>query len=69
MEPSQEKKVIEDIADTIEKLADSVNDLLKGRLNKKALLILLAASSGMSRGTVEQVLEALKNLKTDYLSK
>jgi hypothetical protein len=66
-EEKKERETAENIAESLEKLSRSVEALLKGPLNRKALHILLAAASGMSRSEVERVLTALENLRKDYL--
>lgn len=63
------REMIEKIAGNIASLAKSVTTLLNGPLKKRALVILLANSSGMAQSHVEQVLKALENLETDWLNK
>jgi hypothetical protein len=48
-------------------LARAVGQLLDGPLNKRALVILLAQSSGQSQKAVTEVLDALQSLEKDWL--
>ena len=66
-ELTEEQKTTQAIADNISKLSDSVSALLNGPLNRKALLILLVASTRMTRRQVNDVLVSLEHLKKDYL--
>ena len=66
-EAKNSRETVESIARNISALAKSVSALLSGPLNRKALVILLASSSGMSRGTVDDVLMALVNFEKDWL--
>ena len=63
------REMTEEIASNLSKLADSVGALLEGRLNKRAIVLLLAASSRLSQAVVEQVLKAIVDLEKDYLKK
>jgi len=56
------------IAENISALANDVAALLKGPLNRHAIITLLVASSKLSRANVAKVLDALQNLKKDYLN-
>lgn len=72
LETPQEKadrEMVEKIAINISELAKRVRALINGPLNKKALVILLANSSGMYQNQVENVLAALENLDKDWLNK
>jgi len=60
--------MVEKIAKNISSLARSVESLLNGSLKRKALVILLAASSGQTKSAVEEVLKALENLEKDWLN-
>lgn len=62
----QAQEVIATMAKNISSLADSVTALLNGELNRKALIILLANSSGLPQRTVSSVLDALESLKEDW---
>ncbi len=61
------REATEKIAKNIAALARAVEALLKGPLNRRALITLLASSSGHSKSTVEQVLGALERLEKDWL--
>lgn len=63
------RETIEAIAVTIGSLAKAVSSLLNGPLKKRALVVLLASSSGLPKTTVEDVLKALENLEADWLNK
>jgi hypothetical protein len=66
-EQKQQREAIEKIAKNIAALARSVEALIKGPLNRKALVTLLAASSGENKSTVDRVLVALQTLEKDWL--
>lgn len=68
-EQKQQREIIERIAGNIGALAKAVKALLGGQLKKKALVVLLAASSGLPKNKVEQVLKALEDLEADWLNK
>lgn len=61
--------MVEKIAGNITALAKAVGSLLNGPLKKKALVILLASSSGLPQTSVEKVLRALEDLQSDWLNK
>lgn len=63
------REVVEQIAGNIAALAQAVSSLLNGPLKKKALLVLLAQSSGLSQERVGFVLKALEDLEADWLNK
>ena len=71
--PKQEEtdyeKMVEDIAVNIEKLSKQVTKLLNGRLNRKAIVILLAYTSGLGQGVINQVLHAIEDLEGKTLKK
>ncbi len=68
-EQKRNREVVEGIANNITSLCRAVNSLLKGPLKKKALVVLLAASSQLPQNKVEQVLKALEDLEADWLNK
>ena len=72
-ETEEEKKAretVEIIAQNIETLASGVRKILDGRLNKRAIVLLLAsASGGMNREVVARVLEAIADLDKTFLKK
>lgn len=72
IETEEEKKnreTVETIAESISSLARSVVALLKGPLNRKALIVLLANSARMNQTDVANVLTAIENLEKDWLNK
>ena len=72
IETEEEKKyreLIETIAGNISTLARAVAGLLNGPLKKKALIILLAHSSGQTQFSTEKVLNALMDMEKDWLNK
>jgi hypothetical protein len=66
-EQKRERETIEAIAQNISKLANAVGALLKGPLKRRALLLLLASSSGLGLQSVDKVLIALENMEKDWL--
>lgn len=54
------------LATAICKLSDSANELLASGLNEKAILVLLADSSKMSKKSIKKVLDAMAQLRADY---
>lgn len=63
------RETVERIAGNIASLAKAVSSLLNGPLKKRALIILLASSSGQSQHAVESVLKALEQMESDWLNK
>lgn len=68
-EQKSQREAIEGIATNIAALAKSVASLIKGPLNKRALVILLASSSQVPQVKVEAVLKALVDLEKDWMNK
>lgn len=68
-EEKKAKETVENIATEIAKLSRQVTALLSGRLNRKAVLILLAVSSGQSQSNINMVLDAICGLEDKYLKK
>ncbi len=66
-EQKASRETVEVIAKNISTLARSVASLISGPLNRKALIALLAHSSGQSKSTVDSVLMALQTLEKDWL--
>lgn len=64
----QQREIIGGIAKNISMLARSVVALLGGPLKKKTVIVLLAASSGLSRNDCDRVLTALADLEKDWLN-
>ncbi len=65
----QAREIVEKIAGNISSLAKAVSALLNGPVKKRALIILLANSSGQSQHATEQVLKALESMEGDWLNK
>lgn len=63
------RELVEAIAGNIVGLAQTVHALLNGPLKKRALVILLANSSGLPQVSVDKVLKALEELQSDWLNK
>ncbi len=68
-EAREYRETVERIAGNIGALAKAVSSLLNGPLKKRALIVLLASSSGQSQKVVESVLKALEDMKGDWLNK
>lgn len=68
-EQKRNREVVEQIAGNIAALAKGVHSLLNGPLNKRALIILLASSSGVSQENIKKVIAALESLEPDWLNK
>lgn len=68
-EQRRNREIVESIAKNISTLARAVASLLNGPLKKKALVVLLAASSRLPQNKVEEVLKALEDLEADWLNK
>lgn len=66
-EQRQYRETVEAIARNIASLTRAVAALLGGPLKRKALVVLLASSSGLSQVAVGQVLDALANMEKDWL--
>lgn len=63
------RELVEQIAGNIASLSRAVVSLLNGPLNKRAIVLLLANSSGMPQEKVSKVLRALEDLEADWLKK
>ncbi len=68
-EEKEYREMVEKIAGNIAMLAKAVKSLVNGPLKKRALILLLASSSGQSQNTVTSVLKALEDLEADWLNK
>lgn len=55
------------IADQIAAISEGITKLREGRLNKKAILLLISHASGIGQRDVERVLDALADLEAAYL--
>lgn len=67
-EEKAKREQIETIAKNIKELTRSVQALLNGELSRKAIVVLLANSSGYTQTVVNSVLVALENLERDWLN-
>ena len=69
--PEQKKyrETVEQIAGNIATLSRAVVAMLNGPLNKKAIVRLLAASSGVPMNQVEYVIKALEDMEKEWLNK
>lgn len=63
------RELVESIAGNIVALSKAVASLLNGPLKKRALVLLLASSSGQTQVAVDSILKALETLETDWLNK
>lgn len=63
------REMVEKIAGNIATLSKAVVAMLNGPLKKKAIVRLLASSSGHPIQTVEQVIGALETMEADWLNK
>lgn len=68
-EQKANRELIESIAGNITSLAKAVSSLINGPLKRRALVVLLASSSGLPQAKVEQVLKALEDLESDWLNR
>ena len=63
----EEKPVPREVlADAIVRIADAFTGLRKSGLNRRAIIILVAASASRPRYIVTEVLDALESLRRDY---
>lgn len=63
------REMVEKIAGNIGALAKAVSSLLNGPLKKRALVILLASSSGQTQRVVEDILKALEEMESEWLNR
>lgn len=67
-EEKQYRETVEKIAGNIQKLVKAVTALIDGPLNRDALLLLIAAGAGQSKGVVNDVLKSIENMEKDWLN-
>lgn len=67
--PPNKKDAPVDLTESLRQVEGSMRKLLDSGLNKKAILILLAADCQLPKSTVEQVLDSASNIATRYLTK
>ncbi|MDE2022440.1 MAG: hypothetical protein KGI71_06030 [Patescibacteria group bacterium] len=66
-EKEKQQETVEIIANTIENLAKSVRNILGGRLNRDAVIVLLANSTHLTQTTIRQVLSAIEGMDEKWL--
>lgn len=57
------------LAQAIVDMSNAAKRLAQSGLNRKAVIVLLAHSTGIAQGTVRKVLEHMEYLQVEYLSK
>lgn len=67
-EEKKARETVETIAVEIAKLSRQVTALLSGRLNRKAVVLLLVASTGQTQATINTILDAINGLEDKYLN-
>lgn len=67
--PKQAEPAIDDIADAVGAISDAVKRLRAGKLNEKALVLLISHASGQSQSAVRAVLEGMEGMRAYYLKK
>lgn len=63
------KETVETVARAVTALAESTRAFLGGKLNKRAILVLLASASGESQATIEKILDAAAELDKTFTKK
>lgn len=68
-EPNLRDKVkhVQAIAEGVVHVSRAIKDLEKGKLNDKALLVLMAHSTGLSQSVIKKVLTGLSQLEELYV--
>lgn len=56
------------IAEAIIRIADGMKRITASGLNRRGLMVLLAASTGMAQSHIRTVLEGLDSLRANYVS-
>jgi DNA polymerase III delta prime subunit len=57
------------LADSVRKIEKAMKDINESGLNRKAIVVLLAESTGVSRRDINAVLNGLEQLGAEYLEK
>lgn len=65
IEPSDAKR----LAEAVKKIEKSMKELNESGLNRKAIVVLLADSTGVSRRDINAVLNGLETLGQEYLER
>lgn len=60
---------LEDIAKAVAEISDAVKRMRAGKLNDKAIVILISHASNMSQGAVRAVLDGMEGLQKHYFKK
>lgn len=60
---------LEEIAKAVAAISDGVKRMRAGKLNDKALILLISHSSNMSQGAVRAVLDGMEGLQKYYFKK
>lgn len=60
---------VEIIAESIVKIGKAMDSIRLSGINRRAIIVLLADSSGVSRTQIKSVLDSLESLREDYLAK
>lgn len=66
MDEAEQKKNVEEMAETLDSLAKGVRALLGGRLKEETVVLLISESSKVSKARVRDVLNAIKTLPKTY---
>ena len=64
-----EELATDKIAEAVIDIAEAVKKLRAGKLNDKALLLLIAHASGVSQREVRAVMDGMEGMKAYYLKK
>lgn len=60
-------KRVQQIADGVIHVSKAIKELEQGKLNEKALLVLMAHSTGLSQSVIKKVLTGLTELEEMYV--
>lgn len=55
------------LAESIVKISQAMRQLRSGRLKDRAIIILLASSTGLNQHIIKQVIEGISSLEATYL--
>lgn len=65
----QPDPTLDTIAAKVGEISDAVKRMRAGKLNDKALLVLISHASGQSQSTVRAVLDGMEGLKAHFFKK
>lgn len=68
VQDSEDYVSIEVLASKIIMMSNGLEEMRKSPLNDRALVVLLADSTGVSKTTIKDVLQGIVNLKKDFLN-